>query len=505
MASHLQRLESEAELELVADVNDCQDEWTAQVQPAEEERSDETEDDVANGCQTTDSRSEAKRSERLQNQPLDQISEDDEEECDNGNEYYDHFPGESSQKHAFTVAFYNSLDLNTASVDACEHEVHEEQLIAKPAPQPEHPSPTPRRCLTLTTSSFQQPVYKSCANSTSKSNKIVIDVPSPDTYEPLYQPTDEHIYEELVSLEEDDSLTQRSMFDGASRDQILEYLEDAKERVQILITSDRSLCGINDEIQSAIVSSQPVAQSNDRDGSRTKPSKIMPSSSSSAGSSTSSGNNRRNRSSNVSNSSTDSAVTTGSSIEDEVLLSPPVITRSMSLTQLVERNDSGVGTETSKPATLRRSISGETEPRCTDCDQAIDVTEDDLSSFHYFPLSCSLCDKKRSERKEIISEFVDTELKYGRDLRVIKEEFYRPMEVAGLMTKEQLKAVFINLDELILVNSRFAEKLEDAVEIACEQGDEVRKRQQEVGRRKECSKSVVSEGGGGRREGETAR
>ena len=58
-------------------------------------------------------------------------------------------------------------------------------------------------------------------------------------------------------------------------------------------------------------------------------------------------------------------------------------------------------------------------------------------------------------------------------MRVIKEEFYRPMEVAGLMTKEQLKAVFINLDELILVNARFAEKLEDALEIASEQADEV--------------------------------
>ena len=29
---------------------------------------------------------------------------------------------------------------------------------------------------------------------------------------------------------------------------------------------------------------------------------------------------------------------------------------------------------------------------------------------------------------------METELKYGRDLRIIVEEFYRPMLVAGLLT-----------------------------------------------------------------------
>lgn len=144
----------------------------------------------------------------------------------------------------------------------------------------------------------------------------------------------------------------------------------------------------------------------------------------------------------------------------------------------MERNDSGVGTETSKPSLLRRCVSGETEQRCTDCEQLIDPAEDEVSGIMFFPLTCSLCEKKRSERKEIVSEFVDTEFKYGRDLRIIKEEFYRPMEVAGLMTEDQLKSVFINLDELIFVNSTFAEKLQDALEIALEQGDEVRKARQ---------------------------
>lgn len=47
------------------------------------------------------------------------------------------------------------------------------------------------------------------------------------------------------------------------------------------------------------------------------------------------------------------------------------------------------------------------------------------------------------------------------------------MEVAGLLTKEQLGGIFLNLDELMLVNAHFADKLKDAADIAAEQGDEV--------------------------------
>jgi len=340
-----------------------------------------------------------------------------------------------------------------------------------------------------------KPVFRAQVNSTSKSNKIVIDVPPANPYDTIaYQNQfEEHIYEDPHLLQANDQQyvhhlrvrtpsthedeEPRSMFDGASKDEILEYLEDAKERVSILIKSSygvSDLVGVNgldgssDHLNQPIHLSCPVLEDPLPSPSHLlpfEPSFINPSSSS-----------RRNRCSNVSNSSTDSAVTTGSSIEDETIqkgrLSPNK--RSVSLSQLVERNDSGVGTETSKPNLLRKCMSGHSEMRCTDCEQVIDPTDDDSSGIIFFPLTCQVCDKNRSERKEIISEFVDTEFKYGRDLRIIKEEFYRPMEVTGLMTKDQLKSVFINLDELIQVNSRFAQKLEDALEIALDQGDEVR-------------------------------
>lgn len=90
----------------------------------------------------------------------------------------------------------------------------------------------------------------------------------------------------------------------------------------------------------------------------------------------------------------------------------------------------------------------------------------------YAPLVCRKCGKKRAERKEIITEIVETEIKYGRDLHIIVEEFYRPMLVAGLLTQEQLSAIFLNVEELIEINDHLTEKLKDALEIALDQGDE---------------------------------
>ena len=85
---------------------------------------------------------------------------------------------------------------------------------------------------------------------------------------------------------------------------------------------------------------------------------------------------------------------------------------------------------------------------------------------------CIQCCKRRCERKEIITEIIETEIKYGRDLRIIQEEFYRPMQVAGLLTSETLSGIFLNVEELSEVNKRFTESLKDAIEIALDEGDE---------------------------------
>ena len=67
---------------------------------------------------------------------------------------------------------------------------------------------------------------------------------------------------------------------------------------------------------------------------------------------------------------------------------------------------------------------------------------------------------------------METEVKYGKDLRIIVEEFYRPMLVAGLLTSELLATIFLNVDELIQVNNKFAKMLKDAVSSTLDQGEE---------------------------------
>ncbi|XP_031842023.1 rho guanine nucleotide exchange factor at 64C isoform X2 [Nomia melanderi] len=149
----------------------------------------------------------------------------------------------------------------------------------------------------------------------------------------------------------------------------------------------------------------------------------------------------------------------------------------------IERTDSGVGSESSQASSTRgvprrwragnvssgpgslfggipQVISGDSK-LCEDCEQRLDPLITDRK-----------CAKKRVERKEIITEIVETEQKYGRDLQIILEEFHRPMFRAGLLTSEQLTAIFLNVEELLEHNLVLAEKLKDAVELAQESGDE---------------------------------
>ncbi|XP_078700562.1 uncharacterized protein LOC144927169 [Branchiostoma floridae x Branchiostoma belcheri] len=176
----------------------------------------------------------------------------------------------------------------------------------------------------------------------------------------------------------------------------------------------------------------------------------------------------KNRHSNVSTASVDSGVI---ALGDE----RSIMERRQSAVDIA-RNDSGVGMETTRVPRKTRETTD--EANCADCEKVntvIDVEEEEES-----PRSdrtedtalCPRCEKRRVERKEAIQELVQTELSYGADLRVIKEEFYEPIEKAGLLTPQQLQTIFINILELIEVNDRFADKLQDAIEHAQEQGDE---------------------------------
>lgn len=53
------------------------------------------------------------------------------------------------------------------------------------------------------------------------------------------------------------------------------------------------------------------------------------------------------------------------------------------------------------------------------------------------------------------------------------QEFYKPIMKAGLLNKEQLDAIFLNLDELIHVNKHFITKLKSAIHTANQNNDNV--------------------------------
>lgn len=128
----------------------------------------------------------------------------------------------------------------------------------------------------------------------------------------------------------------------------------------------------------------------------------------------------------------------------------------------VERVDSGIGSGLA-PGWKRPMESFKTweaQRPCPDCGHRDPTREEGM---------CERCLKLRTERKEAILEFLNTESSYGEDLRIIKEEFYFPMQSAGLLTAEQLTVVFSNVQELIDVNDRFTEHLQDNIDQALDQ------------------------------------
>ncbi|KRT82932.1 hypothetical protein AMK59_3067, partial [Oryctes borbonicus] len=230
----------------------------------------------------------------------------------------------------------------------------------------------------------------------------------------------------LDDLQLDKEYTTRSIFEGASKYDILSYLVDAKERG--IVPEDSYTYNFNN---SGIVAEDDVKESSEP-------------------------YNRVSHMSTVSDSSEESSLVLSNALLDDK------VQRSIE----VERNDSGVGSETSKSSLSKYRTKQEQALICEDCDGTVDLLGENE------PLICRKCLKRRTERKEIITEIVETEEKYSRDLQIVLEEFYQPMLVAGLLTSEQLSAIFLNVEELLENSQALAERLRDAVEIATEQGDE---------------------------------
>ncbi|XP_018572239.1 uncharacterized protein LOC108911725 [Anoplophora glabripennis] len=229
----------------------------------------------------------------------------------------------------------------------------------------------------------------------------------------------------LDDLNLDKEFTTRSIFEGASKYDILSYLVDAKERG--IVQEDNYSYNFGNNTQTTEEETKEAY-------------------------------NRVSQMSTVSDSSEDNSLIISGALIDEKA--------TFQKAAEVERNDSGVGSETSKSSLSKYRTKQEVAVLCEDCDVTLEA------KIENEPLICRKCVKKRTERKEIIMEIVETEEKYSRDLQIILEEFYQPMLVAGLLTADQLSAIFLNVEELLENSQALAERLRDAVEIALEQGDD---------------------------------
>ena len=259
----------------------------------------------------------------------------------------------------------------------------------------------------------------------------------------------EHIYEEIPENQANKvrplppipegsvQVTSKSIFTGATKYEILHYLNDAKQRIEgnvVEYETHNEDTERDSEIQTFL-------------GTR----------------------NHKHRVSGISNisDSSQSSNDSGGSGDGSVLWRDRPLDKVRTVGRVeVERNDSGVGSDSGMSSSAKASTStGETsqEASCVDCE--VSLTEEDTGL-------CSKCVKRRGERKEIITEIVDTEVKYGRDLKIIVEEFYRPMLVAGLLSSDQLASIFLNVEQLIQVNTTFSEKLKEAVDEASSIGDD---------------------------------
>lgn len=306
---------------------------------------------------------------------------------------------------------------------------------------------------TLSRSKF----YQMLVDATLSEIEISNNVDDEHQYETIRMNGGDPIYEEISevppplplssppSSDDLDKKGGRSMFEGASKYDILSYLVDAKERG--IVSEDSFTYNFDPTI--AEEETESVSELHKRQSSDIS--------------------SRISHISNVSDISEDNSVI-NNGVEK--------ITAHRKTSAEIERNDSGVGSETSKSSRSRwqtppGSILDKNSPihLCEDCDGPVETQITDAGVM-YAPLVCRKCGKKRAERKEIITEIVETEEKYGRDLQIILEEFYQPMLVAGLLTQEQLSAIFLNTEELLENNQSLAERMRDALDIANEQGDD---------------------------------
>lgn len=138
--------------------------------------------------------------------------------------------------------------------------------------------------------------------------------------------------------------------------------------------------------------------------------------------------------------------------------------------QPLERNDSGLGSSHEKEvirvwrperpdSTFLEQEDKKvraTETECFDCG-AVQFEEPFPNSIDRL---CKQCGKSRIERKEAVVELIETEVNFGEDLQILKEEFYTPLKTNNICTTDEISKLFLNLQELVDVNAKLCASLQ---------------------------------------------
>ena len=153
----------------------------------------------------------------------------------------------------------------------------------------------------------------------------------------------------------------------------------------------------------------------------------------------------------------------------------------------IERNDSGLGSfqerdvirvwKPGKPDSLFLDHEEEriraTTSHCYDCDSEIveQFTAAATGSTTMNDQLCKSCGKSRVERREAVVELIETEINFGEDLKILKEEFYTPLKVNHICTTDDISKLFLNLQELVDVNAKLCASLQHGLETCIESDD----------------------------------
>jgi hypothetical protein len=105
------------------------------------------------------------------------------------------------------------------------------------------------------------------------------------------------------------------------------------------------------------------------------------------------------------------------------------------------------------------------------CEQTIDILAPLQITETTGTVAAPFRQKKVTARKACIMEIIETEETFSRDLRIIVKEFYNPIMQSGLLKRQHLDGVFLNVEDLLIKSTALLEKLKAAKSAALQQGD----------------------------------